>query len=140
MLSLYTSGVTRRVKQILVFICWLDVLVSLYSFVVIYYLDIQVINAFFIRVPRNFNRTMGLFDVRQKFHQFILEDIKTLRNESLLFLFFCIFFIFLCHTGAVLSPAELSGSWSFESTYSVSRKWRLAFFMLQTDNPSETRS
>jgi len=83
-------GVTGRMEQKLVFICWLYLLVSLYSYLVIYYLDIQVIRAFFMPVPRKRNRIMGLFDVRQKFHQFILEDTKNIekRKSSFSFLFF----------------------------------------------------
>ena len=97
-------GVTGRMEQKLVFICWLYVLVSFYSSLVIYYLDNQVIRAFFMPVPRKLNRIMGSFDVRQKFHQFILEDTKNIekRKSSFSFLFFCIFLFFLCDTGAVL--------------------------------------
>ena len=87
-------GVTGRMEQKLVFICWLYVLVSFYSSLVIYYLDIQVIRAFFMPVPRKRNRIMGLFDVRQKFHQFILEDTKNIEESKSSFSFLLHLFLF----------------------------------------------
>ena len=88
-------GVTGRMDQKVVFICWLYVLVSLYSSLVIYYLDIQVIRAFFMPVPRKLNRIMGLFDVRQKFHQFILEDTKNIEKRKSSFSFSFLLHLFL---------------------------------------------
>ena len=81
-------GVTGRLEQKLVFICWLYVLVSLYSSLVNNYLDIQVIRAFLMPVSRKLNRIMGLFDVRQKSISSSSKILKTLKNGSLLFLFF----------------------------------------------------
>ena len=83
-----------RISQSLFFPCYL-------------LLDIQAIRAFFMPVPRKLNRIMGLFDVRQKFHQFILEDTKNIEKpkSSFSFLFFSFLlhlFLFFGDTSAVL--------------------------------------
>ena len=67
---------------------------SVFSSLVIYYLDIQVIPAFFMPVSRKLNRIMGLFDVRQKFHQFILEDTKNIEKRKSSFSFLLHLFLF----------------------------------------------
>ena len=60
---------TRSVVQILVFICRRYVQISLYSSIVIYYLNIQVINPLSTRVPSELNRVIGFIDIIQMLHQ-----------------------------------------------------------------------
>ena len=62
-------GMTRSVVQILVFIRRLYVQMRLYSSIVIYYLNIQLINPLSRPVPSELNRVMGFIDIIKKLHQ-----------------------------------------------------------------------
>ena len=73
---------TRSVAQILVFIRRLYVQISLYSSIVIYYLNIQVINPLSRPVPSELNRVKGFIDIIQKLHQLKLGPRPHHKNVS----------------------------------------------------------